>query len=244
MRSNTASVGLALCTAVLVAAACDNAGHPLEPGAAEAHHSAAHMGALFERAWHGDIHWGLVKPRPPGIGANDGVRVPLYQIAAVDPADPLSPPIEIPGVMALGGRDHVVRIPAGNRGEFTGVGQTVVVLLPGWSPAPPFTTSCDAPDLGPLADRIAWAWLDPVPHPCGRAPQVYAAQLDGDACVRPLTSVERIDAAAAQGLIALMAPPEEPWPFALRPLTGPGQGRTAVSAPACVAPGERAAVAD
>jgi hypothetical protein len=212
--------------------------HELDPVFA---HVGGHANALVEGAWGADQQWELVKPRPPGIGADDGTRTRLYQIAPVVAGSPLSPALNIPGVIEIAGRDHVVRPPQGNRGTFTGIGQTVPVLLPGWEPGPPFDpAACAAPDLAAIADRIAWQWVIPTPHPCGRAPVVYGAQLEGDACVKPLTSVERVEAAHGEGLVQLAFPPEPAWPFAIRPLTPAGRGPAPVSIPACVPAGERA----
>jgi hypothetical protein len=195
---------------------------------------------LVERAWGHDVQWDMIKPRPPGIGASDDIRVNAYIIAPVDPADPLSPAISIPGFIDVAGRDHVLPLPHGGRGTFRAVARSVPVVLPGWLPEPPWLASCDAPDLGPLADRIAWAWLDPAPHPCGRAPQVFAARLDGEACVAPLTSVARVEAAVEQGLVQLLHVPFEPaWNFAVRPLVMTGGRPPLVTASACVPAGER-----
>jgi hypothetical protein len=249
------AVILAASAALILTAACEAPDHiagraELDPPAYAHMHD--HLNAMVDRAWGGDVQWEFVRPRPPGIGTtSNGVapgleqtRVRLYQIAPVDATDPLSPPIDLThlGLINIAGRDHVLNVPQqGGRG-FTGIGQTVPVLHPGWAPFPPFGPAQCNNFVGPDLDGvIAWQRVDPTPHPCGWAAVVYAAMLDGDECVSPLTSVERIEAAAAQGLVALVFPPEPPWPFAIRPLTAPGQGRVTVAAPSCVAAGERVA---
>lgn len=236
----TALVALVLVAGTLAFAGC-RPDAPLTPADLDlAAADAAGGRVLIERAWSDGVQWELVKPRPPGIGASDDVRVRAYQIAPVAAGDPLSPPLSIPGLIEVAGRDHVMQAPRGNRGSYTAVARTVPVLVPGWQPAPPFgPAQCALPDLGPLAGRIAWQWSDPTPHPCGRAPQVFAVQLDGEPCVRPLTSVARVEAAERQGLVQFAFPPEPAWPYALRPITAAGTGRVAPAAPGCVTAGER-----
>jgi hypothetical protein len=192
-------------------------------------------GALFERVWIGDAQWELVKPRPPGVGAPEHVRTRVYQIGRVADDDPLSPPIEVPGVISLGGRDHVYSAPSGNGGTHSGLAQTVPIVLPGWYPMPPFEdVQCAPPDLGEYAGRILWRMLDVSVHPCGVVPQVYAVDFQGDGCHEPLTSVEKIYAAVEGGFARFEIPPEEPWPFAIRPATGRGQSKGPVVAPTCI----------
>jgi hypothetical protein len=219
--------------------ACEPSGGALAPPEPVAHHTVPdHLNALVERAWGGNVIWEMVKPRPPGVPARAHTVVWLYQIAPVDSDDPLSPPFTTPDV-DLGGRDHVVDVPGAVRPGSPALARTVPVLLPGWEPEfPPFPPiGCEAPDLGPLAGRIAWRWVDPVPHPCGRAPAVYAAELvEGSGCLVPLTSVDRVLQAVELGLARLEFPPEPAWPFAIRPLTAAGTGRVVQAAPACVTP--------
>jgi hypothetical protein len=190
---------------------------------------------VVERAWGGGAMWELVKPRPPGLGADAGRATYLYIIAPVDPTDPLSPAIDIPGFLTVGGRDHVAPTEHHDRG-FPGIARSVPLEVPGWTWfLEPF---CAAPAPH---DAVAWDWVEVSGHPCGRVATVYAVQLDGEACLIPLTSVPRVQAAIAQGLTVPGFPDEGgPWPFAIRPLTESGAGRTAPAAPTgCVAPGLR-----
>ncbi len=192
-------------------------------------------GALFERTWVNDHQWELVKPRPPGIGANGQVPIHIYQIAPVFEDDPLSPEIEVPGFITLGGRDHVIDMQRNLRRDFRGVANTVPVQFPGWNPLPPFgSAGCSVPDLGALSDRIAWRWVEVSVHPCGQIPMVYAVDFEDSGCMQPLTTVEHIHKAVDEGFAELNFPPEEPWPFAIRRLTGEGQGTLAVKAPSCM----------
>lgn len=192
-------------------------------------------GALFERSWVNGYQWELVKPRPPGVGAGKDKAMNIYQIAPVFEDDPLSPGIEVPGFITLGGRDHVLDSQNLSRKNFRGIANTVVVQYPGWSPAPPFDViQCDIPDLGTLADRISWRWLEVSVHPCGQVPLVYAVDFEDDGCLKPLTTVERVEAAVSGGYAEFDLPPEEPWPFAIRTLTAPGQGKQVIEAPACM----------
>jgi len=194
-------------------------------------------GALFERTWVDNQQWVLVKPRPPGIGAPGSVPIDFYQIAPVMEEDPLSPPIEIPDVITLGGRDHVIDPPRGDGSTFRAVARTALVQLPVWAPAFPFDAAqCGPPDLGVLDGRIAWRWLEVSVHPCGQIPLVYAVDFVGDAeCFVPLTTVDRVEAAVSGGFAHIEFPPDEgPWPFAIRPMTESGQGNVTVEAPACV----------
>ena len=252
-RGSVALAALALALAVLPLA-CESATAPLPAGEEPAlespqavlHAPPPHAGALLERAWAGDRMWEMVKPRPPGLGTPEDQTVPFYVLAPVDAADPLSPPAEIPGVFRVGGRDHVVPTPPGNRGSFRGVARTVAVQYPGWSPGPPFDdTACE---VVPHADddRIAWAWVEVaglvegVGHPCGRVAFVFAVDLEEDTCIRPITNLERLQAAIDQGLVNAVRPPEPPWPVAIRPMTAQGEGTTAPVAPSdCVPAGER-----
>jgi len=209
------------------------------PGDPAAHHAPAHVGALVERAWGGDVVWELVKPRPPGLGAPVDKAIGLYVIAPVNPADPLSPAIDVPGLLTVGGRDHVVPARTTGQGSFRGIARTVALQHPGWYGGPPFdAAACAAPVEDP---RIAWAWVQvdgSTGHPCGQVAFVYAVQLDGEACPLPLTSEGRVQAALAQGLVNPFEPDEGgPWPFAIRPLGGGGSDVGAP--PGCVPPGER-----
>jgi hypothetical protein len=238
---------------VLGLAACDAPRHAAGPADVDSpafSHTDDHLNAMVDRAWGGDVQWEFVRPRPPGIGTGpNGVapgleqaRVRLYQIAPVDAADPLSPPIDLShlGLINIAGRDHVLAVPQQGGREFTGVGRTVPVLHPGWAPFPPFGAAQCNNFVGPdVEGDIAWQRVEPTPHPCGWAAVVYGARLDGDECVRPLTTVARVEAAAAAGLVTLVFPPEPPWPFAIRPLTDAGGGRIVEAAPACVPAGER-----
>lgn len=239
---------IALClVAVLAILGCESTTEPSSTpidGTAEqvALNSAPHdPGALFERAWGGGTVWELVKPRPPGLGADPSKATPLYVIAPVDPSDPLSPPIAVADVVTLGGRDHVA--PASRRSGGTGgMARTVALQHPNWYGGPPFdAAACAAPTDDA---RIAWAWVEvggPTGHPCGQVAFVYGVQLEGESCPLPLTTVERVEAAVEQGLVLPFEPDEGgPWPFAIRPLGGaagiagavpPGEG--------CVPPGER-----
>jgi hypothetical protein len=253
-RARTLIIAVAACAAA-VFAACDGAARVTEPEPPELApafaHTGDHLNAMVDRAWGDGIQWEFVRPRPPGIGSGaDGstapgllaARVRLYQIAPVNTGDPLSPEIDLShlGLIHIGGRDHVLAVPQRNRGSFTGIGQTVPVLHPGWQPMPPFGDAQCNNFVGPDVEaRVAWQRVVPTPHPCGWAAVVYAAQLDADACVQPLTTVARVEAAAAQGLVQLAFPPEPAWPFAIRPLTQAGAGRVEVASPACVPAGER-----
>lgn len=196
---------------------------------------------LLERAWSGDRMWEMLKPRPPGLGTPEERTVPFYVLAPVTADDPLSPPAEIPGVLRVGGRDHVVPTPPGNRGSFRAVARTVALEHPGWAPFSP--AGCDV-----VVDdaRIAWAWVEVAGlaegtgHPCGRVAFVFAVQLEGESCPRPITNLERVQAAIDQGLVNASRPPEPAWPAAIRPMTEPGEGHTAPTAPSdCVEAGER-----
>jgi len=208
-----------LLAAVVPLAACEGPTHSVEPADAAFSHIPDPAGAVFEHAW-GDAHkWELVKPRPPGIGASPDKAVPLYIVAPLVQGAPLSPPI--PGM--VGGRDHVVPLPGRGGGEFKGIARTVP-LMPS----------------DPEDSRVAWALVFVAGAPGDHVPTVYAAQLDGEDCPRPLSSVERVEAAIAQGLVVPLSTPEPAWPFAVRPTTAPGQGRITIPAPsACVPPGER-----
>ncbi len=230
-----AAVIISLLAAALLSMGCDQAAvtdHSQNPAAADQGGPPGITGALFEGIWIDNAERGLVKPRPPGIGANDDIRVNVYQIAPVDPENPLSPAIELPGGITIPGRDHVFRSPAGNQGTFRAIARTVPVVLPGWFVPPMF--SCDIPDLGPMEGRIAYR-MQPVPHPCGLVPQLYAVDFGDDGCLVPLTSVDRVEMAAAEGHVFLdMNVPEEPWPFSVRPHANPGSGQGPNEAPACV----------
>jgi hypothetical protein len=192
-------------------------------------------GAIFERSWVNGYQWELVKPRPPGIGAGNDKVLHIYQIAPVFEDDPLSPGIEVPGFITLGGRDHVIDSQQVNGRNFRGIANTVTISYPDWAPAPPFgAAECAVPDLGPVAERIAWRWLEVSLHPCGQVPLVYAVDFDDDGCKKPLTTVERIESAVDGGFAAFDFPPEEPWPFAIRPLTKQGAGNVTVHPPSCI----------
>lgn len=221
------------------------------PDPAEAHvaevalNNAPHApGALFERAWGGGEVWELVKPRPPGLGADPAKATPLYVIAPVDPADPLSPAITIPDVFVVGGRDHIAPASASTaRGAGSnGIARTVALQHPNWYGGPPFdAAACAAP-----ADdaRIAWAWVQvggADGHPCGQVAFVYAVQLEGESCPLPLTDEERVRSAIDQGLVLPFEPDEGgPWPYAIRPLSGSrGAGGSVAPSKACVPGGER-----
>ncbi len=185
-------------------------------------------------------------PRPscprPARGQPDAPEekaTPLYVIAPVDAAGPPSPPIEVPGLVSVGGRDHVV--PArGGGGTAEGLARTVALQHPGWYGGPPFDEAACAPPAHD--DRIAWSWVavgGATGHPCGRVAFVFAVQLDGESCPLPLTDVERVRGAIAQGLVNPFEPDEGgPWPYAIRP----GNRSTGAVTPAggaCVAGGER-----
>jgi hypothetical protein len=219
-----------LLVAAVLLAACDRSPHPLGPDDPAFHHDVPeHVNALVERAWGANQQWELVKPRPPGVGAPQDVAVHLYIIAPVNENDPLSPGIQV-DFLTVGGRDHVVPLPQGQQGSVRGLARSVPVVVPGWEFwTPPF---CAPPVVD--EDRIAWRWLEVSVHPCGQVPTVYAAKLEGEACRKPLTSVDRIMAAVEQDLVELDFPPEAPWPFAVRPLTAPRQGRVTITPPACV----------
>jgi len=183
----------------------------------------------------GNFQWELVKPRPPGLGTPREKAIHVYQIAPVFEDDPLSPPIEVPGFITLGGRDHVIDPQRVTQGRFRAVANTVPIVFPGWNPAPPFgAEQCDIPDIGALADQIAWRWVDVSVHPCGQVPMVFAVDFEDTDCHQPLTTVERVETAVEEGFAEFNFPPEEPWPFAIRPLTAQGQGKQMVSAPPCL----------
>jgi hypothetical protein len=192
-------------------------------------------GALFERTWVGNYQWELVKPRPPGLGTPSDNAIQIYQIAPVFEDDPLSPPIDVPGFISLGGRDHVIKPQNVQRNRFRAIANTVPVLYPGWAPVPPFgAEQCAIPDIGDLSDQIFWRWVEVSVHPCGQVPMVYAVDMDNNGCHQPLTTVERVEAAVVGGFAEFDFPPEEPWPFAIRPLTEPGQGKQSIAAPDCM----------
>jgi hypothetical protein len=230
--------GLWMVAAAAIVAGCDGSVEPTSPAEVETR-GAVNAKALFEQAWGGDGRWEMVKPRPPGLGVSVEKATELYVIAPVSAFDPLSPPVVIPGIVTLGGRDHVVPTPAGGAGSFSGVARTVALEVPGWMWfLEPF---CAPPADNP---RIAWDWIEisgPGGHPCGGVAAVYAVQLDGEECLRPLTSVARVEAAIAQGLAAATYPPGEgAWPFSIRPITSAGAGREMPAAPSeCVASGAR-----
>ena len=242
----TAFTGLALAVLPL---ACESATAPvpageqpeLHPPQAALNGPPDHSAVLLERAWSGDRMWEMLKPRPPGLGTPEEQTVPFYVLAPVTAGDPLSPPAEIPGVLRVGGRDHVVPTPAGDRGSFRAVARTVALEHPGWAPFSP--AGCDVVDEDP---RIAWAWVEVAGlaegtgHPCGRVAFVFAVQLDGEECLRPITNLDRVQAAIEQGLVNASRPPEPAWPATIRPMTGPGQESSAPTAPSdCVPAGER-----
>ena len=192
-------------------------------------------GALFERAWVNSHQWELVKPRPPGIGASNEKALHIYQIAPVFEDDPLSPGIEVPDFITLGGRDHVLDSQRINGKNFRGIAITVPISYPEWAPFPPFgLAECAIPNIGPIADRIAWRWMEVSVHPCGQVPLVYAVDFEDDGCKQPLTTVERIHNAVDGGFAEFDFPPEEPWPFAIRPLTKQGEGLTQITSPVCI----------
>jgi|GEM_PF-2539014 len=245
------AAALAVLALAVLPLACDSATAPLSPGeevaldppATVLHSLGGAVGPLLERAWSDDQMWEMLKPRPPGLGTPEEQTVPFYVLAPVNAGDPLSPPVEIPGVISIGGRDHVVPTPRGSRGTFRAVARTVAVQHPDWLPGPPFEEAdCAAP---PHDDRIAWAWVEVsgppgAGHPCGRIAAVFAVQLEGEACPTSLTNLERLQAAIEQGLVNPDRPPEPAWPVAIRPMTEPGEGRTAPAAPSdCVPGGER-----
>jgi len=209
-----------LLAAMVALAACEQSTHPVAPADVAFSQAPSPTGAVLEHAWGGDQMWELMKPRPPGIGASSEEAVHLYIVAPLVQGAPLSP--EIPGM--VGGRDHVVPLQAGNRGEFKGIARTVPLL-----PADPFDP------------RVGWAFIFVAGAPGDQVPVAYAVQLDGEECPRPLSSAERIQAAIAEGLVVPVFPQEPAWPFAIRPTSERGQGRVTVEAPSgCVAPGMRA----
>jgi hypothetical protein len=243
--------GPAIATVLALAlVACESATAPVstddavstEPAPPLFHHAPDHVGALLERAWGSDRMWEMVKPRPPGLGTSRDQSVPFYVIAPLDAADPLSPAIHVPDFLTVGGRDHVVPTPTGNRGTFKAVARTVALQVPGWFEPPFGADPCAAP---PHDDRIAWDWVDvtgPGGHPCGRVAFVFAVQLDGEACPMPLTGLDRVHGAIAEGLVNPFEPDEGTWPVSIRPVTERGVGVTAPAAPSgCVTPGGRSA---
>ncbi len=248
-RGFCGSAGFPALALVVLPLACGSATAPLpgeeEPSLAPLHavlHGPPdHTPPLLERAWSNDRMSEMLKPRPPGLGTPEERTVPFYVLAPVMAGDPLSPPAEIPGILVVGGRDHVVPTPTGNRGSFRAVARTVGLQHPGWDPRPPF--QADHCDTVAHDDRIAWAWVDvsgPGGHPCGRVAFVFAVQLDGDSCVTPITNIERVGAAIDEGLVNPSRPPEPAWPATIRPMTAQGAGPTAPAAPSgCVPPGER-----
>jgi hypothetical protein len=217
---------------LLIAAACEAPGDPVTPMALF-HHTEAdenHLNAEVHRIWIEHQQWEFVRPRPPiaGVRANP---IPIYQIVPVDETDPLSPALIVPGVIARGPVDHVLEMPEDRRGGFNAMARTIPVVHPGWN----FLT-CEVDPI-PGGERIAYRILDPAPPPpCFQVATVYAVDLDDDGCFQPLTSVERIERASALGLAMLVEPPEDPWPFAVRPLTKPGESRAKVESPVCVDP--------
>jgi hypothetical protein len=248
-RRSSGTAALAALTLTVLPLACESATAPAPPGEelaldppqAVLHGPADHSAVLLERAWSGDRMWEMLKPRPPGLGTPEAQTVPFYVLAPVTAGDPLSPPAEIPGVLRVGGRDHVVPTPAGNRGSFRAVARTVALEHPGWAPFSP--AGCDVVDEDP---RIAWAWVEVAGlaegtgHPCGRVAFVFAVQLDGEECLRPVTNLDRVQAAIDQGLVNASRPPEPAWPATIRPMTEPGKEHTAPAAPSgCVPAGER-----
>ncbi len=249
-RGSAGSVAAAVAFLAFLLLACDSTTAPVPVGhdvSAEVPRAVlqgppAHAAAILEHAWAGDRMWEMVKPRPPGLGTPEDQAVPFYVLAPMTADAPLSPPIGIPDVISIGGRDHVVPVPRGNGGTFRGTAITVGLQHPGWEAAPPFSPAeCETVEHD---DRIAWAWVEvsgPAGHPCGQVAFVYAVELETESCPMPLTNRERVHAAIDQGLVNASRPPEPAWPVAIRPMTTPGGGVTAPDAPSgCVPAGERA----
>ena len=112
-------------------------------------------------------------------------RVPYYGISPVDPAHPLDP-----GGGGVCAHDHVVAVPQGNHGTFSANFEFFLVV--------------------PDDKALASGRVDSLP--CDLAafgvtiPLASAADLDNDSTtqLQPLTSVEKVQTAASEGLVTLM----------------------------------------
>lgn len=159
----------------------------------------------------------------PGSATGEVVTHTIYFIASVDEPDENTP--RHPGV---GPHNHVVPLQASRGASFTAVANEAAVV-PGEK----------AVLFGPNTN-VAWRCVDTpavasVPF-CGdvtgRLPHLYGADIDGDGCIEPLTSAERIEAAVAQELATGMPLPVPPFHFALEPATERGTG--VIRPPECV----------
>lgn len=156
--------------------------------------------------WANNFKWQL-SLTPPGSASGVDVTATIYFIAPVDLAD------ENPTHPGVGEHNHVVPLSGAQGGSFTGVADEAAVVP------------------GPNAIPGVNVLMRPVSVPIGVLPHLYAADVDGDGCIEPLTSTGRIEAAVAQGLAELFPIPVPPFHFAIRPITEPGDG--VLEAPEC-----------
>jgi hypothetical protein len=205
---------LTLCTVLLTGAlalgGCDS-NTPTEPAADAA------LGPLAPDAvptqasstqvgWANNFKWQL-SLTPPGSASEEEVTATIYFIAPVDLED------ENPTHPGVGEHNHVVPLSGAQGGSFTGVANEAGVVP------------------GPNAVPGVNVLMRPVSVPIGVLPHLYAADVDGDGCIEPLTSAGRIEAAVAQGLAGLYPIPVPPFHFAIRPITQRGEG--VLEAPEC-----------
>lgn len=176
---------------------------------------------LHPEFWAKNFMWDAFLGQP-GSATGD-VTHTIYFIASVEEPDENTP--THPGV---GAHNHVVPLQASRGASFTAVA-TEAAVVPGekavlFGPTPNVAWRCvDTPS------SVTVPFCGGVP---GSLPHLYGAELDGDDCIEPLTSAERIEAAVAQELATLMPIPAPPFHFALQPATQRGNGVN--RAPECV----------
>lgn len=205
---------LTLCTVLLTGAlalvGCDS-NTPTDPAADAALDPLAPdavptQASSTQVGWANNFKWQL-SLTPPGSASGEDVTATIYFIAPVDLTD------ENPTHPGVGEHNHVVPLSGAQGGSFTGVADEAAVVP------------------GPHAIPGVNVLMRPVSVPIGVLPHLYAADVDGDGCIEPLTSDERIEAAVAQGLAELFPIPVPPFHFAIRPITEPGDG--VLEAPEC-----------
>lgn len=203
-----------LCTVLLTGAlalgGCDS-NTPTEPAADAAVGPLAPdavrtQASSTQVGWANNFKWQL-SLTPPGSAIEEEVTATIYFIAPVDLED--ENPIH-PGV---GAHNHVVPLSGAQGGSFRGVANEAGVVP------------------GPNAIPGVNVLMRPVSVPIGDLPHLYAADVDGDGCIEPLTSAGRIEAAVAQGLAAIYPIPVPPFHFSIRPITQRGEG--VLEAPEC-----------